>query len=450
MRARITAAILGSIVAALLLTGLGTLVLDRLGARAATEAELRDQAEGLAGITAPTVANSSGTRRPAVARVLRAFELEGIDFVFVDRQGGLVGRPPVGVAATHLDPDRLLAGETISGHDGRTVYALAPSPVGRGVIVAILSRSIDFAPGRTFRWFMLSAVVTLVAGAVVAVLLSRALTSRLRAADAATRRIASGDLTTRLEPPPDGARDELSDLARSINTMAEGLERSRGLEQQFLLSVSHDLRTPLTSIRGYAEAIGDGRVDPATAAGIIGSESQRLERLVADLLDLARLDARRFRLELRPADIAGIVTAAVEGFRPTAEASRLALDVSDDRSGALAVVDPDRLAQVVANLLDNGCRHATSRVQVTTMASADAVVVAVEDDGGGITAEDLPHVFERLYVARHQPPRRESGSGLGLAIVRELVAAMGGQVWAESPVGPAGGTRLLVRLPRSA
>ena len=305
MRTRITAAILGSILAALVLTGLGTLVLDRLGARSATEAELRDQAEGLATLTAPTVDRQSGVRRPALARVLRAFELEGIDFVFLDRQGRILGQGPQGIGADHFDPDRLLAGETLSGHDGRTVYALAPAPVGQGALVAVLTRSVDLAPGRAFRWFVLSAALTLVAGAVVAVLLSRALTGRLRAAESATHRIAAGDLSTRLAPPRDGARDELSDLTRSINTMAEGLERSRGLEQQFLLSVSHDLRTPLTSIRGYAEAIADGRVEAGPAAGIILSESQRLERLVADLLDLARLDARRFRLDLRPADVGG-------------------------------------------------------------------------------------------------------------------------------------------------
>ena len=449
MRTRITAAIVGSVLAALVLTGLGTLVLDRLGARSATESELRDQAEGLATLTAPTVDRQVGVRRPALARVLRAFELEGIEFVFLDRQGRIQGRPPRGIGADHFEPDRLLAGETLSGHDGRTVYALAPAPVGRGALVAVLTRSVDLAPGRAFRWFVLSAALTLVAGAVVAVLLSRALTGRLRAAEAATHRIAAGDLSTRLAAPPEGAGDELSDLTRSINTMAEGLERSRGLEQQFLLSVSHDLRTPLTSIRGYAEAIGDGRVEPVPAAGVILSEAQRLERLVADLLDLARLDARRFRLDLRPADVGGIVAAAVEGFAPAAERSGVVLDLEDGGAGTRAVVDPDRLGQVVANLLDNGCRHAVGRVRVSVGADAGTIVLAVEDDGGGIAPEDLPHVFERLYVSRHQPPRRESGSGLGLAIVRELVAAMGGEVWADSPISATGGTRLSVRLPRS-
>ena len=114
----------------------------------------------------------SGVRRPALARVLRAFELEGIDFVFLDRQGRILGQGPQGIGADHFDPDRLLAGETLSGHDGRTVYALAPAPVGQGALVAVLTRSVDLAPGRAFRWFVLSAALTLVAGAVVAVLLS--------------------------------------------------------------------------------------------------------------------------------------------------------------------------------------------------------------------------------------------------------------------------------------
>ena len=183
--------------------------------------------------------------------------------------------------------------------------------------------------------------------------------------------------------------------------------------------MSHDLRTPFTSIRGYAEAIADGRVEAGPAAGIILSESQRLERLVADLLDLARLDARRFRLDLVPADVGAIVAAAVEASGREAERSRLALDLADGGTGARALVDPDRLGQVVASLLDNRCRLAryrpgagdgrrrrrrsSCRSRTTVRASRPA---------------DLPHVFERLYVSRHQPPQLESGSGLGLAIVR--------------------------------
>ena len=195
---------------------------------------------------------------------------------------------------------------------------------------------------------------------------------------------------------------------------------------------------------------------PSPAAGVILSEAQRLERLVADLLDLARLDARRFRLDLRPADVGGIVAAAVEGFGPAAERTGVVLDLDDGSAARVRSSTPIASAQVVANLLDNGCRHAAGRVRVTVAADAGAIVVAVEDDGGGIAPEDLPHVFERLYVSRHQPPRRESGSGLGLAIVRELVAAMGGEVVGRvadhrdgrhPPVGAAAALRLSAGCP---
>src|SRR5213078_4532728 len=124
-------------------------------------------------------------------------------------------------------------------------------------------------------------------------------TRPLREAQDATRRISAGDLTTRLPVAKPGAKDELTSLAESINAMAESLERSKGLERQFLLSVSHDLRTPLTSIRGYAEALAERKAKPGHAAAVILSEARRLERLVGDLLELAKLDARRFSLDMR-------------------------------------------------------------------------------------------------------------------------------------------------------
>ncbi|MEJ7583796.1 MAG: HAMP domain-containing sensor histidine kinase [Acidimicrobiales bacterium] len=278
--------------------------------------------------------------------------------------------------------------------------------------------------------------------------LSRALTEPLRRAEAVTHRLADGDLSTRLTEPTPEADDELSDLARSINTMAESLERSRGVERQFLLSVSHDLRTPLTSIRGYAEAITDGTApDPRPAAEVILFESRRLERLVQDLLELARLDAQQFSLHLHDMAVTDVVADTVAGFQREADGAGVVLSVIEDTHRATALVDPDRLAQVVANLVGNGLRYATSRLTVATVADGPSVIVDVNDDGPGIAPEDLPHVFERLYVAKHRPGRVE-GSGLGLAIVRELVVAMSGTVTAESPAGDGDrGARMVVRLP---
>ncbi len=245
--------------------------------------------------------------------------------------------------------------------------------------------------------------------------------------------------------PTAKADDELADLARSINVMASNLERSQGLEQQFLLSVSHDLRTPLTSIQGYAEAITDGVIaDPREGAGVILSESRRLDRLVGDLLDLARLEARTFSLHMQRVDLAAVVAATVVGFQPDAAASGLTVR-EDVRAAAPVLADGDRLAQVVANLIDNAMKFARTTVTVGVTAGSGQAALWVDDDGPGIAEADRPHVFERLYVTRHEPIRRESGSGLGLAIVRELAEAMGGSAVAEA--APGGGARLVVRLP---
>ena len=162
--------------------------------------------------------------------------------------------------------------------------------------------------------------------------------------------------------------DELANLAHAINAMASELDVARGHERAFLLSVSHDLRTPLTSIRGYAEAIADGTVDGTDAriraADVISSESRRLERLVADLLDLARLDAHQFSLHPTPVDARAVVRDAVEAFGPAAADIGVALDGRRRRRRCRPTLDRERLAQIVANLVENALKFATTRVAV--------------------------------------------------------------------------------------
>jgi signal transduction histidine kinase len=169
---------------------------------------------------------------------------------------------------------------------------------------------------------------------------------------------------------------------------------------------------------------------------------------VRDLLELARLDARLFSHEPATVELDELVAACVDGFGPEAASAGVGMEVL--ATPAVVTGDPDRLAQVVANLLENALRFASSRVVVTvaTDAGSGRARVTVEDDGPGIDPADRDHVFERLYAARHHPTRRESGSGLGLAIVRELVVAMGGTVGVEST--EAGGARLWFELPLEA
>jgi two-component system sensor histidine kinase BaeS len=436
---RLTVAIVGMVAGALLLAGLGTLLLTQLGARQETRRELEDQAINVA-------ASLRGTQaRPAVGEALRrALRLQGALVVTYGPQGERTSVLPTGVTDADLDLEALGAGEAVSGAHGNLVYAAAEIPTRRQArYVVALTREADTGLRSGGRWFVLAAIVTLGTAIAVAAVLGSRLTRPLRDAQLATRRIAKGDLSARVpEPRRD---DELAALTRSINEMAAALERSRGLERQFLLSVSHDLRTPLTSIRGYAEAIAEGKApDTVQAAGVITTESRRLERLVRDLLELAQLDARRFSLDVRAIDVAEVVNDTAEGFRPAADDASVVLDVTaNGQAGLIASADADRLAQVVANLVENALKFAAGNIVVSATREYDAVVIAVADDGPGIATGDLPHVFERFFTST-RTPARQVGSGLGLAIVRELVDAMGGTVRAEPADGR--GARMVVAL----
>jgi signal transduction histidine kinase len=453
---RLVLAIVGAVAATLLVAGLGTLALARIDARRSTEEALRPQAEAIAisvrAVAASAFGPGNGPPRPpgGLGDVGRVLNEEGVGLAVVTPSGQVatLNALPGGVTVDDLDGAALAAGGAVSGTSGGVAWAAAGAPAQRVTFVAVVAREPDVLLGRALRWFLVAAVVTLAVGAVVAVRLGRRLVSPLRQADDATRRIAAGDLAVRLPEPAERERDELAQLTRSVNAMAAALERSKGLEREFLLSVSHDLRTPLTSVRGWAEAVAEGAApDPKAAAAVIVAESRRLERLVADLLDLARLEARTFSLHPTAVDLAAAAAATAEGLRPELADAGLQLRV-DAAGPAWVVADPDRLAQVVANLVENAVKHAASAVRVSVEPVGAGAVVAVDDDGPGIAAEDLPHVFERLYVARSTPRRKEVGSGLGLAIVRELVAAMGGAVRADR--APAGGARLAVWLPGSA
>ncbi|HYA67827.1 MAG TPA: HAMP domain-containing sensor histidine kinase, partial [Acidimicrobiales bacterium] len=342
----------------------------------------------------------------------------------------------------------------VAGNVGLQVYAAVPVALtaaerralgipARDQAVLVVTRQVP-PPLNGLVYFLAVGAVVLVVGAVVATVLARRISAPLvRAADT-TLRIAQGDFDAKV---PVGRHDdpELKELAAAINTMGEGLSRSRGAARQFLVSVSHELRTPLTSIRGYADAITDGATtDVAGAVAIIGNEAKRLERLVQDLLDLARLDARQFSFEIAPVDAGAVAAAVAQGWKPEAAALGIELHVAVPPANVLWVdADPDRLGQIVANLVENASKFATGRVVVGADLVAGSVIIWVSDDGPGIAPDDLPHVFERHFTSDRRPARR-LGSGLGLAIVAELAAAMDAAVRAESPVAEGRGTRVAV------
>jgi signal transduction histidine kinase len=355
---------------------------------------------------------------------------------------------PDGVTVDDLDTKALLAGSTQNGRDGNTVFVAEPlAPVGAVTPVLVLAEDVNTRPfGGSGLAVLGAAAIALGIAAFVAAYLARRMTRPLAAMETTARSIAGGDLSARVDTT-DVHDDELASLAQAINAMAADLDVARGHERAFLLSVSHDLRTPLTSIRGYAEAIADGTVEGKDAriraADVISSESRRLERLVADLLDLARLDAHQFSLHPAPVDARAVVHDAVEAFGPAAAELGLALDV-DTGDVVPVVADAQRLAQIVANLVENALKFATTRVGIGVAADNGRVVLHVDDDGAGIAPADLPRVFERLYTSR-TVPGRTLGTGIGLAIVHELAVAMGG----DASVVPLDrvGTRFVVTFP---
>jgi signal transduction histidine kinase len=468
MRRRLMLAMVGLVALVLVIAGVGGLLLTRKQARDQAQQQLVSEAKALTGAKIQT-------RSLPVLRAVRVtLKLEDAEVIRIDPLGNILTPLPSTVSAGAIAVQAVQSGQTVSGRSGNLVYAVAPVELseterlrlrlGSGTLAVLLTRNVgDLGP--SWGYFIVAGAAAAAVAALVAWQMSRRMARPLVEAMEVTGRIASGELASRV-PVRRSDYPEFASLAGSINDMAKSIEDGRARERQLLLAVSHDLRTPLTSIRGFAEAIKDGAVaDSGHAADVIIAESRRLERLVGDLLDLTKLEARQLSIALRPTDAVEVASTTAEGFRPTAARNgvQIALRLpgresadADGPAGATAsehpllppvVADPDRLAQLLANLLENAITFARTQVtlSVRDLAPSDACLITVDDDGPGIAAPDLERVFERFYRGDRGPNRRV-GSGLGLAIVAELAAAMGGTVRAESPLGSAGGSRFVVTL----
>ena len=458
MRRRLTVALVGIALISIVFVGLGVLLLAQVGAR---DAAVNKMSESL---TALSDINFSEGRGPTdLGRLRTALELDQLEFVGVTRDGDLVAprnrrnsdeqdsKLVERIKLSGDDYNKLREGDQVFVNLNRTVVGFQPLdadlPRGDLVPALIAQDGVATVGSGAQGWFLISATGVLLIAALLGSWLAQRFTKPIATIEAATRSIAAGDLNTRVAVT---GTDELAQLGESVNTMAADLGRSRELEQQFLMSVSHDLRTPLTAIEGYAEALSDGAVeDPAHTGEVISNHASRLDRLVGDLLDLARLQAKKFQMETRVIDPAVTVGRTVAGLAP--EARSRGIDLQNNLTTGLSVsADPDRVGQIVANLVENALKYADSKILVTvapflTEEGVSVARVVVADDGPGISPEDLPRVFERLYVTQQKPKREESSSGLGLAIVRELTHAMGGHVSVSSEVGS--GTLMVVELP---
>ena len=285
------------------------------------------------------------------------------------------------------------------------------------------------------RALLLAAVVASLAAVLLTVGLSRRILGPVSTLTAAARRMERGDLSQRVEVQ---SEDEIGELARAFNAMADGLTRLEDLRRSMVSDVAHELRTPLSNIQGYLEALLDGVVQPKREViDSLHEEAMLLNRLVDDLQELALAEAGQLKLERRPVAPADLVTRAMEAARAQAAASGITLQVDLPADLSLVDVDPQRIGQVLGNLLSNALTHTPSGGEVVVAAQAreSEVELSVSDTGEGILPEHLPYIFERFYRADKSRSRATGGTGLGLAIARQLVEAHGGRIEVESEVG---------------
>ncbi|MEX2541399.1 MAG: HAMP domain-containing sensor histidine kinase [Trueperaceae bacterium] len=279
------------------------------------------------------------------------------------------------------------------------------------------------------------AVSALVAGS-VGFFVTQRIVAPLRKMQRASRRISAGQYRERLDVQAPG---EIGDLAAAFNEMAESLEQTEARRVELLSNVAHELKTPLTSLKGYVAGLRDGLFE-ANGDTLEACERQlgRLERLIADLSLLSRVETGQEELEPRKLLVSELLEQADATFLPAYSENGVALKVVDPQMRSVIVADPQRTAQVLANLLDNALMHTPSGGEVTVSAEEehDSVRFEVRDTGEGVREHDLPHLFTRFYRAdKARTHVAKQGSGIGLTIAKHYVERQGGQIGASSDVG---------------
>ena len=298
------------------------------------------------------------------------------------------------------------------------------------------------------RPLLIAGLLALLLAILLAIVITRSVAGPLQKMARAAQGIAGGDYDQRV--PPQGP-DEVQRVAESFNSMAARVKSTQEAQREFVANVSHDLKTPITAIGGWSQALLDGAAstpeEQTRAATTIHAEAGRMDRMVNQLLDLARLESGQMELARRPVDLGRLLAEVQRSFEPQAQAQGIDL-VLDLAPVPPVLGDPDRLAQIYGNLLDNALTYtpAGGRVTLSAEPAGEWVESGVRDTGSGIPSAEQARVFERFYrVEKSRARGDDRGSGLGLAIVRELVSAHEGQVRVESKPGE--GTAFIIRLP---
>ncbi len=283
-----------------------------------------------------------------------------------------------------------------------------------------------------------TAVVGLVLSIIIGFMISRQITRPIVEISSATQSIANGNFKDRVRV---SSQDELGRLAESFNNMAQKLDEYDNLRQEFIANVSHELRSPLTSIKGFIDALVEGKpkdeAEKNQYLSIIQTETNRLGRLVNELLEISRFDNDSISLNLEPFPIETVIKRAIATLRPQAAAKQLTVKVAVPAGLPACFGDEDRIEQVVHNLLENAIRYTPTgeKVLITARLLEDKILVEIADKGQGIPPEHLTNIWERFYRVDADRSRARGGTGLGLAIVKEIVEKHGGEVGVDSEEG---------------
>jgi len=365
----------------------------------------------------------------------------GWGFVVVDAQGNVILRNPRTAQFSRMF-DREVQVEAgipliVEGNVVGTYYNIGVRTENRPPLPGQITR--------LYNSLIFASLGAVLASVLLGVLLARSLTRTLRELTAATKKVAKGDLEQQV---PIRSNAELGELAASFNQMSADLTQSRDLRRQMTADIAHELRTPLTVVLGHTEALSEGQLppDPQTF-DIIYDETKRLNRLVEDLRTLSLSDAGELHLNRQRISPTDLLERAAAARKSEANSKEIMLEIEPPSELPDVNIDPDRVTQVLVNLLDNALRYTPAGGMITLSATQiqEGVAIAVKDSGPGISAEDLEHLFERFYRGDKSRQREQGGSGLGLAIAKSLVESQGGRIRVESQLGE--GATFIIELP---
>ncbi|HKN62971.1 MAG TPA: HAMP domain-containing sensor histidine kinase [Gaiellaceae bacterium] len=408
--------------------GLGVLLTHRAVERATLE-DLGQQADVIA------AAQSSGVPSLVPARIKEQLSAENEKVLYDPKD--------LPAWAQERLADKQPAQGTLRYGVPSAEYYFAARPGNPGTLILLRPQSTTQSLLSPYVWgLLIAAAAGGLLAALAAFLLARRISRPVDRIAGAARTLARG---AHPEPVPVEGATEIATLAGAFNDLAEQLRKAQEAERNFLLSVSHELKTPLTAIRGYAEAVEDGVVDPREAAATVAAEARRLERLVRDLLDLARMNRTDFSVHNTEIDLAEVADDAVRRYEQQAESFGVELRAVAD-GPAPAIADADRVLQIVSNLVENALRLTPPGGEVRVVAAPG--VLRVEDTGPGLAETDTERAFERFYLHERYGLERKVGTGLGLAIVKELTHAMGGDVGVESRPGTLTVFTVRLRVPK--